>query len=66
MPIVGEQIKKALGHEKVAEIASKLGITTEHAADDLAKAMPEVVDEVTPDGELPTQEQVEERLDRIS
>ena len=65
MPVVGEQIKKALGNEKVAEIASKLGITTDQAADDLAQTMPQVVDDVTPDGDLPAPEQVEERLDRI-
>jgi uncharacterized protein YidB (DUF937 family) len=65
MPVVGEQIKKALGNEKVAEIAGKLGITTEQAADDLAQTVPDVVDEVTPDGEVPTPEQVEERLERI-
>ena len=65
MPVVGDQIKKALGNEKVAEIASKLGITTEQAADDLAQTVPEVIDGVTPDGEVPTPEQVEERLDRI-
>ena len=66
LPVVGEQIKKALGNEKVAQIATKLGITTEQAADDLARVVPEVVDEVTPDGELPTPEQVEERLNRLS
>ena len=66
LPVVGEQIKKALGNEKVAQIAAKLGITTEQAADDLARTVPEVVDEVTPDGELPTPEQVEERLNRIT
>jgi uncharacterized protein YidB (DUF937 family) len=65
LPVVGEQIKKALGNEKVAEIARKLGVTNEQAADDLAHAVPDVVDKVTPDGEVPTQEQVEERLDRI-
>jgi uncharacterized protein YidB (DUF937 family) len=65
LPVVGDQIKKALGNEKVAEIARKLGVTNEQAADDLAQAVPEVVDEVTPDGEVPSQEQVEERLDRI-
>lgn len=65
MPIVGEQIKKALGNEKVAEIARKLGVTNDQAADDLAQALPDVVDKVTPDGEVPTQEQVDERLDRI-
>ncbi len=65
LPVVGEQIKKALGNDKVAQIARKLGITIEQAADDLARTVPEVVDEVTPDGELPTPEQVEERLNRI-
>jgi uncharacterized protein YidB (DUF937 family) len=65
MPVVGEQIKKALGNEKVVEIASKRGITSEQASDDLARTVPEVVDQVTPDGEVPAQEQVEERLERI-
>ena len=65
LPVVGEQIKKALGNEKVAEIARKLGVSNEQAADDLAQAVPDVVNKVTPDGEVPTQEQVEERLDRI-
>lgn len=66
LPVVGEQIKKALGNEKVAQIATKLGISTEQAADDLARVVPEVVDVVTPDGELPTPEQVDERLNRLS
>lgn len=65
IPVLGEQIKKALGNEKVAEIARKLGVTNDQAADDLAQALPDVVDKVTPDGEVPTQEQVDERLDRI-
>jgi uncharacterized protein YidB (DUF937 family) len=65
IPVVGDQIEKALGNEKVAEIAGKLGITTEQAADDLAQTVPKVVDEVTPDGEVPTKAQVDERLDRI-
>lgn len=36
----------------VAGIAAKLGITTSQAADELAQAVPEVVDEMTPEGEL--------------
>lgn len=65
LPVVGDQITKALGNEKVAEIARKLGITTAQAADDLARTVPEVVDDVTPDGVMPTQQEVEERLSRI-
>jgi len=53
LPVVGDQIKKALGSDVVAGIAAKLGITTSEAADELADAVPGVVDEMTPDGELP-------------
>ncbi|MBA3374596.1 MAG: YidB family protein [Gaiellaceae bacterium] len=53
LPVVGGQIENALGNDVVAGIAAKLGITTSHAADELAQAVPEVVDEMTPDGELP-------------
>jgi uncharacterized protein YidB (DUF937 family) len=53
LPVVGPQIERALGSETVARIAGKLGITQEQAADEIAAAVPEVVDEMTPDGELP-------------
>ncbi len=53
LPVVGPQIEKALGNDTVAAIAARLGITTTQAADELAQAVPEVVDEMTPDGELP-------------
>jgi uncharacterized protein YidB (DUF937 family) len=55
LPVVGPQIERALGSDAVAGIASRLGITQEQAADELAEAVPEVVDEMTPEGELPTQ-----------
>jgi uncharacterized protein YidB (DUF937 family) len=53
LPVVGDQIERALGNEKVASIAAKLGITPDQAADELAEAVPEVVDEMTPQGQLP-------------
>jgi uncharacterized protein YidB (DUF937 family) len=57
LPVVGDQIERALGHDKVESIAAKLGITTDQAADQLADAVPEVVDEMTPDGQLPAAQQ---------
>jgi hypothetical protein len=47
MPIVGDQIKKVLGDETVAGIATKLGIAPDDAADQLAEELPRVVDEQT-------------------
>ena len=52
MPIVGDQIKKALGDETVAGIAAKLGIAPDEAAVKLAEELPKAVDEQTPNGTL--------------
>jgi uncharacterized protein YidB (DUF937 family) len=57
LPVVGDQIERALGHDTVAGIAAKLGISTDQAADELAEAVPEVVDEMTPEGQLPAAQQ---------
>jgi uncharacterized protein YidB (DUF937 family) len=54
LPIAGEQIKKVLGNEVVAGVATKLGIAPDEAADKLAEAMPKAVDEQTPSGTLET------------
>jgi uncharacterized protein YidB (DUF937 family) len=57
LPVVGDQIERALGHDTVAGIAAKLGITPDEAADEMAEAVPEVVDEMTPDGQVPPPQQ---------
>ena len=53
LPVVGSQIKAALGNDAVAGIASKLGITEDEAADQLAQAVPAAVDQATPTGQAP-------------
>lgn len=53
LPVVGDQIERALGYDAVANIANKLGITPAQAKDEIAEAVPEVVDEMTPEGQLP-------------
>jgi uncharacterized protein YidB (DUF937 family) len=54
LPVVGEQIKKALGDETVAQFANELGISHDEAADKLAEEVPKAVDRATPDGSLPS------------
>jgi len=53
IPVVGDQIKQALGHDEVASIASKLGLTEDAAADELARAVLAAVDQATPTGQVP-------------
>jgi len=57
-PVSPEQVKNALGHDTVANIAAQAGISPDRAASDLAKALPDVIDKATPDGSLPDMSQV--------
>src|SRR5436190_11264438 len=50
--IGADDIKRALG-PKVSEIAAKLGIGEDEAADELARELPDTVDKATPNGSLP-------------
>jgi len=47
-----DDVKRALG-PKVNEIASKLGIGEDQAAEELAQTLPAAIDKATPDGTLP-------------
>jgi uncharacterized protein YidB (DUF937 family) len=55
LPITGQQLQSVLGDQRVQQIAAKLGINVEQASAQLAKLLPEAVDQATPDGELPAQ-----------
>lgn len=48
----GNQISSALGGNVVKNIAGKLGISEEEAAQSVAGALPEVVDKLTPNGKI--------------
>lgn len=53
LPITAEQIKQALGSEKLKELAATTGIPVDKAAEALAKYLPAAVDKATPGGNLP-------------
>ena len=65
LPITGDQAKEVIGSDKVAEIAEKAGIDEGKAADLVAQALPLAVDQVSPDGEEPSAEGVDEILNSI-
>jgi uncharacterized protein YidB (DUF937 family) len=62
LPITGEQLKSALGDEKVLAIAKQLGLSQEAATNALASLLPEVVNHLTPNGQLPTDELLQQGL----
>lgn len=53
LPISAEQISQVLGSGAVSDIASKLGLGNGEAAQQLAQALPDIVDKLTPNGEAP-------------
>jgi uncharacterized protein YidB (DUF937 family) len=53
--ISADDVKKFLSSEQITEIAGKLGISTDDAAAALAHALPEAVNQATPDGHVPAE-----------
>lgn len=53
LPISPEQVQSALGSEQVAAIAAKAGIPPEAAKAGLARYLPQIIDHLTPNGEVP-------------
>lgn len=52
-----EQVQQAIGDENLRHIAERTGLTREELLQRLATAIPDTVDRLTPNGEMPTEEQ---------
>jgi uncharacterized protein YidB (DUF937 family) len=53
LPISAEQIQQVLGSSFVQGLAEKMGINTADVAGSLATMLPQVIDKLTPDGQVP-------------
>lgn len=51
--ISAEQIQSVLGNEHIKQFAAKAGIDPEQASAKIAECLPQVVDKLTPNGEVP-------------
>jgi uncharacterized protein YidB (DUF937 family) len=52
-PISVEQIKNALGSEKLQELADRAGIPVEQSSKILKEMLPDIIDKLSPDGKMP-------------
>jgi uncharacterized protein YidB (DUF937 family) len=57
-PISAEQVKQAADPQNLQRMADEAGVSVDEAAEELSKALPEVVNGLTPDGVLPDAETV--------
>lgn len=53
LPVSSDQLTQVLGADKIGEIASQLGISLDDAAGGLAKILPELINHVTSNGQMP-------------
>lgn len=52
-PVSGEQMQQALGADQIAAFAQKVGLPAGQLSDLLAQVLPQVVDKLTPNGQMP-------------
>ncbi len=64
-PVDGADIKEALDHDELAQIAQQLGVSEDEAAEAVAQVLPDVVDQATPAGELPDEDELDRKFGRL-
>jgi uncharacterized protein YidB (DUF937 family) len=64
-PISGQQVQQAVDPNDLHSMAQNAGMSDEEASDQLAKAMPEMVNQATPQGQIPQQDPFAKGLDSI-
>jgi len=57
-----DQVQQALGEENLSELTQRIGMSREELLKRLATTIPQAVDTLTPDGQMPTEEQVRQKL----
>ncbi|MFJ7495233.1 YidB family protein [Streptomyces sp. NPDC097727] len=58
--VSGAQIAEALPDETLRKVARETGVSTEQAADEIARSLPTAVDRLTPSGEVPEGRSIED------
>ena len=55
LPVSAQSILAALGQGRIAEVARSLGVDPQQAAEHLAQLLPQAIDHLTPNGQLPAE-----------
>jgi len=53
LPISAEQIQSVLGGSSLSGLAAQLGVSPEQASGSLADILPQLIDQMTPNGQIP-------------
>lgn len=64
-PLNPDEVERALGPEEIQQIADQTGMTVEQVREKLAEGLPEVINQVTPKGEVPDEGALGGMLDKL-
>lgn len=64
-PVSAGDLERVLGEEQIADLAAQLGVAPNDAADAMSQALPAIVDDLTPDGIIPTEAEIDEGLRKL-
>ena len=64
-PVSGSEMRVGLGDEEVRHFAQQAGIPEDEAADVLAAVVPQVVNNLTPNGSVPSDDELEALLRQL-
>ena len=64
-PITGSQVRRAIDARQLNAIADQAGMTPEETSDQLAKVLPAVVNQATPQGQLPDNDPFASGLEKV-
>ena len=65
LPVTADQLKEALGSDQLQQIAAHAGISQEEASNGLAGLLPEIIDKLTPDGNVPESDMLAKGLNML-
>ena len=65
LPISADQIQQVLGSDLIRQFAKKLGGSNEDVSGGLANLLPNLIDKLTPNGQLPGKDVLEQGLRKL-
>ena len=65
-PVSADEVEQALGDERVSELARQSGMSKREASEGLAGILPDFVDKMTPDGQVPDDEGMQGALKNMA
>lgn len=65
LPVSADQLSSVLGSETIGNLAGRMGLSQEQASGSLAEMLPKIIDQLTPDGQVPEGDLVSQGMDLL-